>query len=135
VEFGEQRLTYQELNGRANQLARHLRKLGVSNEQLVCICLERSEWMLVGLLGILKAGCAYIPLDPAYPQERLAFMLADAQPAVVLTEQALLPLIPIQTAALVSIDTDWPAISEHSDENLNLEIDAENLAYVIYTSG
>jgi len=76
--FEDQRLTYRELNSRANQLAHYLQALGVTTGVLVGICVERSIEMIVGLLGILKAGGAYVPLDPAYPQQRLAFMLSDA---------------------------------------------------------
>ena len=75
VVFADQRLTYRELNQRANQLAHYLRKLGVGPEVLVGVCVERSMEMIVGILGILKAGGAYVPLDPSYPDERLAFML------------------------------------------------------------
>ena len=88
VVFEDQQLTYRELNPRANQLAHHLRALGVGPEVLVGICMERSLEMVIGLLGILKAGGAYVPLDPAYPQERLAFMLEDAQAPVLLTQAA-----------------------------------------------
>ena len=88
VVFEAEQLTYGELNRRANQLAHHLRALGVGPEVLVAICLERSLETVIGLLGILKAGGAYVPLDPAYPQERLAFMLRDAQVPVLLTQRA-----------------------------------------------
>ena len=86
--FEDQQLTYRELNNRANQLARYLKKLGVGPEVLVGICVERSMEMVVGLLGILKAGGAYVPLDPTYPKERLRFMLEDAHVSVLLTQQA-----------------------------------------------
>jgi len=89
VVFEDQQLTYRELNSRANQLARYLRRLGVGPESLVAICLDRSIEMVVGLLGILKAGGAYVPLDPSYPQERLAFMLEDTQAAVLVTQRHL----------------------------------------------
>ena len=87
AEFGEKRLTYRELDGRANQVAHYLRRLGVGSKNLVGICLERSLEMIVGLLGILKAGCTYVPLDPQYPRDRLRLMLDDAQCSVLLTEQ------------------------------------------------
>ena len=89
VVFEAEQLTYGELNRRANQLAHHLRALGVGPEVVVAICLERSLEMVIGLLGILKAGGAYLPLDPAYPKERLAFMLKDAQVPVLLTREQL----------------------------------------------
>src|SRR5262245_44598963 len=87
VMCGEERLTYRELNGRANRLAHRLRRLGVGPDVLVGLCTKRSPEMVVGLLGVLKAGGAYLPLDPAYPEERLAFMLQDARAAVLLTEE------------------------------------------------
>src|SRR5262249_9500888 len=91
VVFEEQRLTYRQLNARANQLGHHLRSLGVGPEVLVGLCVERSLEMVVGLLGILKAGGAYVPLDPTYPEERLAFMLEDTGAPVLLTQDRLLP--------------------------------------------
>jgi amino acid adenylation domain-containing protein/non-ribosomal peptide synthase protein (TIGR01720 family) len=128
-------LTYAELNGRANQLAHYLRGLGVGPEIVVGICLERSLEMLVGLLGILKAGGAYLPLDPAYPVERLSFMLEDSQAAVLLTQQSLARLQPPHDVRLVCLDTDWRTIALDSEENLRINMAADNLAYVIYTSG
>ena len=89
VVFGDEQLTYRELNSRANQLAHYLQKQGVGPETLVGICMERSLEMVVGLLGILKAGGAYVPLDPTYPQERLGFMLQDTRANVVLTQAAI----------------------------------------------
>ena len=86
----EKQLTYRELNCRANRLAHHLRALGVGPEMLVAICLERSAEMVIALLAILKAGGAYLPLDPAYPKERLAFMMKDARPPVLLTRAGLM---------------------------------------------
>ena len=131
----EAQLTYRELNQRANQLAHHLQALGVGPEVLVAICLERSLEMVVGLLGILKAGGAYVPLDPAYPPARLAFMLADAQPRVLLTQEALMSALPASDVKLVFLDSDRENISVESQENPVSEGNAENLAYVIYTSG
>jgi amino acid adenylation domain-containing protein len=135
VVFDDEQLTYRELNARANQLAHHLQALGVKPEVLVGICVERSVSMLVGLLGILKAGGAYVPLDPAYPQERLAFMLSDAQVSVLLTQKQLVEKLPDHQAHLVCLDTDWEAIAKQSQENPVSEVTADNLAYVIYTSG
>src|SRR5262249_21368596 len=89
-----QQLTYSALNRRANQLAHHLRTLGVGPEVCVGLCVERSLEMVVGLLGILKAGGAYVPLDPAYPLERLATMLADARVAVLVTQQQCMASLP-----------------------------------------
>lgn len=135
VLFEGQQLTYRELNRRANQLAHHLRKLGVGPNVLVGLCLERSLEMVVGLLGILKAGAAYVPLDPAFPRERLVFMLEDANVAVLVTEQQLLQSLPTSRVAAVCLDTDWQEIAKESGANPASEVKPENLAYVIYTSG
>ena len=133
--FDRQHLSYRELNQRANQLAHHLRSIGVGPETLVAICVERSLEMLVGLLGILKAGAAYVPLDPAYPAERLALMLDDAEPAVVLTQEALGRRLPDRGAKVLRLDADWNIIAANSINNLGRTAGPENLAYVIYTSG
>src|SRR5262249_28378882 len=103
VVFDREQLTYAELNGRANQLARYLWKLGVGPEVRVGICLERSLEMVVGLLGILKAGGAYVPLDPEYPRERLAFMFDDARLPVLLTTRHWADSLPIKSATVVSL--------------------------------
>ncbi|MEG4421610.1 amino acid adenylation domain-containing protein [Microcoleus sp. LAD1_D5] len=133
--FEDEQLTYQELNQRANQLAHHLRNLGVGPEVLVGICVERSLEMVVGLLGILKAGGAYVPLDPAYPPERLVFMLEDAEVPVLLTQARLVKSLPKHQGRIVGVDTDWEIIERQSEENLISEVKLDNLAYVIYTSG
>jgi amino acid adenylation domain-containing protein len=135
VVFNEEKLSYRELNRRANKVAHHLRKLGVGPETLVGICVERSLEMLTGLLGILKAGGAYVPLNPEYPKERLAFMMTDAQVKVVLTQEQLVQRLPEDAAQVVCLDSDWPKISEESDENLSAKMTPDNLAYLIYTSG
>ncbi|MFW9264015.1 amino acid adenylation domain-containing protein [Nostoc sp. CALU 546] len=135
VVFENQQLTYHELNCRANQLAHYLRSLGVGADVLVGICVERSLEMVVGLLGILKAGGAYVPLDPEYPQDRLNFMLADAQVSVLLTQQHLLEKLPEHQARVVHLDNDWLLISKSSQENPIAQVQASNVAYVIYTSG
>ena len=127
-------LTYGQLNARANQLARHLRVHGVGRESLVGICVDRSLEMAIGILGILKSGGAYLPLDPDYPAERLAFMLNDARPAVVLTKADLASQLP-QNQRRVLMDIDWPAIAENADVNLSETPRPKDLAYVIYTSG
>ena len=131
----EERLSYRELNARANQLANYLRKLGVGREVLVGICMERSLKMMVGLLGILKAGGAYVPLDPAYPEERLAFMIEDSGLQVLITDELLPSKLNERVQRLVHIDKDWPLISQQNRENPAAEVEPENLAYVIYTSG
>jgi amino acid adenylation domain-containing protein len=133
--FEELQLTYQELNGRANQLARYLRRMGVGPDALCGIYLERSLEMLVGVLGILKAGGAYVPLDPEYPQERLSFMLEDSRAEVLLTRRRLLKRLHGHPARTVCLDTEWEIISGEKEENPNLVINDRNLAYLIYTSG
>lgn len=135
VVFEDQQLTYRELNDQANQLAHHLRLLGVGTEILVGIYVERSLEMVVGLLGILKAGAAYVPLDPSYPQERLAFILSDAQISILLSQQKLLDGLPQHQAQVICLDTDWETIEQNSPDNPVSNTRAENLAYVIYTSG
>ncbi|MBP5972478.1 amino acid adenylation domain-containing protein [Brasilonema sp. CT11] len=135
VVFENQQLTYRELNCRANQLAHYLQILGVGASVLVGLCVERSLLMVVGLLGILKAGGAYVPLDPEYPQERLNFMLEDAQVQVLLTQQPLLERLPEHHAPLVCLDTDWQLISQSSALDLVNSTIPKNLAYIIYTSG
>jgi len=135
VIFGGQQLTYAELHGRANQLARYLRERDVGRDTLVGICLERSLEMVIGLLGILKSGAAYVPLDPAYPRERLAFMMADAQAPVLLTQRHLLDTLPQHEGQTICLDADWPTISHHSRQEGPCPISPQDLAYVIYTSG
>jgi amino acid adenylation domain-containing protein/non-ribosomal peptide synthase protein (TIGR01720 family) len=133
--FEDETLTYAELNARANKLARHLRRLGVGADALVGICVERSWEMVVGLLGILKAGAGYVPLDPTHPKERLAFMLEDTRAPVLLTEKRLLESLPAHAAEVVCLDADWQTVARESGENLDAQTDSRNLAYVIYTSG
>lgn len=135
VVFADQHLTYQVLNQRANQLAHYLRKLEVGPEVLVGVSLERSLEMIIGLLGILKAGGAYVPLDPTYPQERVAFMLADAQVPVLLTQAHLVSGLPEDNTRIVRLDEDWSLIAQESQNNPVNHAVPENLAYVIYTSG
>jgi amino acid adenylation domain-containing protein len=128
------RMTYGELNERANRLARYLRRRGVGAESLVGVCLERGAGMMVGLLAVLKAGGAYVPLDPDYPQPRLRFMLEDAGVRVLLTERRKLNVFPSCRAEIICLD-DGAEIGGESAENLRHETVADNLAYVIYTSG
>jgi amino acid adenylation domain-containing protein len=135
VVFENERLTYQQLDKRANQLARHLQDLGVGPDALVGICVERSLEMVVGLLGVLKAGGAYVPMDPQYPKERIAFMLEDAQPKVLITQRHLLELLPAHLTRVVQIDADWPTIKDLAETTVQRQATPENLAYIIYTSG
>jgi len=133
--FGEQRVTYRELNHRANQTAHYLQSLGVRPEMLVGICLERSIEMIVAILGILKAGGAYVPLDPNYPKDRLEHILTDSQASVLLTSKNLADRSDRSKAKAVYVDEHSDTISEHSGDNCISEIAPNNLAYVIYTSG
>ncbi|MEL4897873.1 non-ribosomal peptide synthetase [Crocosphaera sp. Alani8] len=131
--FENQSLTYQELNQKSNQLAHYLQKLGVKPEVKVGICVERSPEMIIALLAIFKAGGAYLPLDPAYPQERLAFMVADAELSVLLTPENLAATLP-QTPT-VCFDRDLEIINQESTDNPLSDVTPQNLAYLIYTSG
>ncbi len=133
--FENQRLTYQKLNSRANQLGHYLQLQGIKPDTVVGVYMEQSLEMVVALIAILKAGGAYLPLDPAYPKERLAFMLADAQVSVLLTQQHLGNQLPPHQAQLLSIDTEDSAYTDYSTQNLVIDVKPENLAYVIYTSG
>ena len=134
IVFEGGRLTYRELNARANQLSHYLRRLGVGPEVLVGICVERSPMMLIGLLGILKAGGAYVPLDPAYPPERLRFITEDAATPVVITQRQLLSILPRGGAHTICLD-DWKVIEQESEEDPCSETVPQNLSHVIYTSG
>ena len=136
--FGDQVLTYAMLNRRANQLARYLRARHVGPDRLVGLCVERGVEMMVGILGVLKAGGAYVPMDPTYPTHRLAYMLEDAAPGVLLTLNCLREKLPQTSAHVVALDTDWNAISQHEDTDIDsvaIGLRAEHLANVIYTSG
>ncbi|MBP5972479.1 amino acid adenylation domain-containing protein [Brasilonema sp. CT11] len=135
VVFENQQLTYRQLNGRANQLAHYLQSLGVGADVLVGLCVERSIEMVVGLLGILKAGGAYVPLDPQYPQERLSFMLEDAQLSLLLTQQQLLERLPKDKVHLVYLDTDAQKFAQANEIPNASQVKPSNLAYVLYTSG
>jgi amino acid adenylation domain-containing protein len=133
--FGDQQLSYQELNVHSNKLAHYLKKSGVTAEVLVGLCVERSFDMIIGMLGILKAGGAYLPLDPTYPPERLKFMLADAQVPILLTHQRWVERLGDYSSQIICLDRDWEIISQEKEDNLKSEVTIDNLAYVIYTSG
>jgi amino acid adenylation domain-containing protein len=135
VSFGDESLTYGELERRANQLARYLIHLGAKPDSLVAICVERSLDMIVGLLGILKAGAAYVPVDPAYPQDRIAYMLENSEAALIVTQSQLTTNLPQSGAKFVCLDSDWPEIAKQSPASPALTLDPENRAYVIFTSG
>ncbi len=132
--FDDGSLTYAELNARANQLARHLRTLGVRSETLVGVFVERSLEMMVAVLAIHKAGGAYVPLDPAYPRDRVGYMVEDSRVALVLTQERLATRIPAGTVRVL-LDGDWSAIEREATDDLDGGATGADLAYVIYTSG
>src|SRR5262249_20613087 len=135
VVFAGEQLSYGGLDGRANQLAHHLRALGVGAESVVGVCLERSLELVVALLGILKAGGAYLPLDPGYPRERLAFMLADASAAVLISARGLRDRVDAPGVRRLELDGAAAAIAAHPKSAPADVLQPHNLAYVIYTSG
>ena len=133
--FAKSSLTYRELNDRANQLAHCLLEQGVVADTLVGLYVERGIEMVVGVLAILKAGGAYVPLDPAYPRERLAYMLGDSRPPLVLTQPQLQANLPLDGAKVVNLDSGWQALSGYGRDNPRAAVQPAHLAYVIYTSG
>ena len=133
VVFEAAELTYRELNEKSNQLAHYLQKKGVKPESLVGIYVERSLEMIVGLLGILKAGGVYVPIDPTYPEDRISYMLEDADCEIVLTQEHL--ELPKTNSEIIYFDTDWDKIENEPNENVKSGVTSDNLAYVIYTSG
>lgn len=135
VTAGTERLTYAELNARANQLARHLRAQGAQPETLIGICIDRSLDMAVGILGILKSGAGYLPIDPDYPVQRLNWMLNDSGVTVVVTNRTLGEKLSSSSAQLIALDVERPTISAQSTTNLEHGPAPADLAYVIYTSG
>src|SRR5262249_53861765 len=134
VTFEAEQITYRKLNARANQLARYLRNLGVGPDVRVGVYVERSPWMIICILGVMKAGGAYLPLDPSYPLDRLSFMLEDAQAPALLTEKSLVDNLPASWAQVISLDEEWETIAAESEENLQSNVGYRNLAYIIYTS-
>jgi len=135
VVFEKESLTYRELNQHANQLARQLQEAGVSPDVPVGLCVERSLDMLIGFLGILKAGGACVPLNPEYPTERLGYILDDVQAPVLITQSRLDAHLPETTAQVLSLDRDAPKIAEQSGDNFISGALPSHLAYIIYTSG
>jgi amino acid adenylation domain-containing protein len=135
VIFGEEHVTYAELNRRANQLGHHLKQLGVRPETRVGILLERSVEMPVALLAVLKAGGAYVAFDPSYPPDRLLYMFEDSDVSILLTQQKLVIGQPEYRARLVCLDTERTSIAEHDTQNIQSDVNASNLAYLVYTSG
>jgi amino acid adenylation domain-containing protein/non-ribosomal peptide synthase protein (TIGR01720 family) len=137
VELGDERWTYRRLAGSARRLARHLRELGVGPDVIVGLAAERSPAMVAGMLAVLEAGGAWLPLDPAYPAERLAFMLDDSGARVLLIQEHLLPRVPAAGRSVVLLDGRWDAgeKGEEPEGDLGVEVTPDHLAYVIYTSG
>ena len=135
VVFKEEKLTYRELNQRANQLAHYLQNFGVQPETLVGIYLERSLLMVIGILAILKAGAAYVPLERDYPTQRLAYILCETEVPVILTQASLLENLPCHSSKAVCLERDWQEISQHPNHNISTFVNLENAIYVIYTSG
>ena len=135
VVFAGQKLSYRELDNRANQLAQYLQEKGVVPDTLVGVCVERSLEMVIGLLGILKAGGAYVPLDPTYPPDRLAFMVQDAEVPLLLTQRYLTTVLPQTSAELIFLDDDWQSIARCGTAPSVSTVNGANLAYMIYTSG
>ena len=134
VTCDDRQFTYAELNQRANQLARYLRSLGAGPETRIALCLERGIEMVVGILGVLKAGAAYVPLDPAYPVERLEFMATDSQAALLLSQEKLKKQL-AYTGKIVELDQEWDSVAKQETGNLGVKLMPKNLAYMIYTSG
>ncbi|HEY0022716.1 MAG TPA: non-ribosomal peptide synthase/polyketide synthase [Longimicrobium sp.] len=135
VVFEDRSLTYAELDARANRLAHHLAGLGAGPEARVGICVDRSAEMVVAMLAVLKAGAAYLPLDPSYPADRLAYMLQDSGAPLLVTQGSLRGLLPAEGVRIVSVDEDAAAIAANSADAPRTRVDAANAAYVIYTSG
>jgi len=135
VVYQDERISYETLDGRANQLAHALRQCSVGPEVLVGVCCERSVDLVVALLGVLKAGGAYVPLDPSYPDERLRFMLNDAVVPVLLTQARFKLHLSDTSATVICLDDDWPMIAQQATTPLASMVTADNAAYMIYTSG
>jgi amino acid adenylation domain-containing protein len=135
VVFEDQQLTYAELNRKANQLARYLVRNGLSPDQVVGLCMERTHQAIVSVLAVLKAGGSYVWLDPNFPQERLAYILQDARIRLVVSETKVCDALPSLGAKVVLLDKDALALDKESEENPDVEVHPANLAYLIYTSG
>ena len=135
VQFGGNAFTYRALNNGSNQLAHYLQTLGIRLGARVGLCMEPSAEMVAGLLGILKAGAAYVPLDPAYPFDRLRWMMQDAGISVLLTQYQWLTSFEDVAVTLICLDRDWETIAQASEDNSINRTSADDLAYVVYTSG
>ena len=135
VEFRGEGLTYRQLNEQSNQLAHRLVEMGVGKEAIVGIFMDRSADMIVAVLGVLKAGCAYLPMDPVYPRERLAFMQEDSRVAAILTERKFRGEVPVEIDRILCMDSDREQLSRQGTHNPRHDVDPADLAYIIYTSG
>ena len=136
IVFEGEKLSYQELNERSNQLANYLKKKKVTEGSMIPISIERGSNMMIGILGILKAGCAYVPIDPAYPEDRIKFMLEDTAADVIISSSASIKKLPnLPGVDIIELDTDWQVISLEAKDNIAANILPDTLAYVIYTSG
>jgi amino acid adenylation domain-containing protein len=135
VVCGNRRLTYVQLDGAANRLAHFLRKCGVGAGDRVAVCLDRSPEMLISVLGVLKAGAAYVPLDPEFPPERIAAVLEDARPSRLLSQGDLVSRLGLTGAQVVCLDAVWPEVAREPDRPPAVTVTSSDLAYVIYTSG
>jgi amino acid adenylation domain-containing protein len=135
IHYEDRKLSYQELNSRANQLGRYLQKLQFGRGFVAAICMEPSPEMMVSLLAVLKTGGAYVPLDPSYPEKRLKLVLEDSKANILLTQRATSARLVVSDAVQVCIDTDWGAIARESTQNFRSVIELDDLFYVIYTSG
>ncbi|MFK8006478.1 MAG: amino acid adenylation domain-containing protein [Saprospiraceae bacterium] len=134
--FENEKLTFNQLNKKSNQLGHFLKNKNVEIEDLIVICLDRQLEMMIGLLGILKAGAAYVPLDPTYPEARINLLLEDTQSKIILTTKKYAPHFSNQKdIQIILLDDDWDAISDFAEANLDLAILPQNLMYMIYTSG
>ncbi|ELR97625.1 non-ribosomal peptide synthetase [Gloeocapsa sp. PCC 73106] len=130
-----QQLTYQELDFKSNQLAQYLKSFGIKPEDKIGVCCDRTLDLIIALFGILKIGAAYVPLDPNYPLERIAFTLEDAGCSVILSQQKLSSILPSNQTPVIYIDTDWTKIALESPQKPITSICSDNLVYIIYTSG
>jgi amino acid adenylation domain-containing protein len=135
VAYEDRALTYRQLDQQANQLAQHLRALGVGPESIVGLCVPRSLQMLVGVLGILKAGAAYLPIDPTLPPDRISFMLGDARAPILVIDSSLEEHLPAYSGRTIFLDLDWPMIARRTEQAPATGVGPDHPAYVIYTSG
>jgi len=135
ITYNNQQITYRDLNAQANQIARYLIRQGVQKDELVGIYSEREPHLTAAILGVLKAGAAYLPIDPVYPPERVAFMLDDANVKIILTQKDLVENLNLNNQKSVLLDENWPEISKEDIANPQLKVSPQNLIYVIYTSG